>query len=559
MQNEFKLPVSYLDKKMKLENNIIEDLELIKLNSCNKTTETNDYVDNDSVYGKLFEPKNILSQLALVEMVKEYSYDKQFLKDTQKIIKRYKTTPSSVDLDLVYKEWNEVKNTQNFKDYYIYYNWNLLEQLNTNEFSLQFLTLYTLASPVFTLLMPIFMMIIPFLIIKIRGLSISFSEYYKIIISMLQNHPVGKAVISFNESDINRRVYLVVSVFFYFFSIYQNIVICFRFMKNIKKIHNCLFLMRDYLEMTIPKMDKFMDISINYKTYIGFYNDLKTNRDNLWKFLCDLRKIEPLKCNIKKTLSLGNVMKLFYQLYSDEKYNRSFHYSFYFIGYANNLENISNKKLPYCKFSKETVIKNMFYPPLINKSNVKNDISLKKMIITGPNASGKTTILKTAIINIIMSQQYGLGCYGIANIKLYKFIHCYLNIPDTSGRDSLFQAEARRCKEIIDCINNNKDDNHFCIFDELYSGTNPEEAVMSASAFMKYLSQNHRVDCIMTTHYVELCELLKKHIENFKMETLETNNTFEYTYKLVEGISKVKGGIKILNDMNYPKEIINMS
>jgi hypothetical protein len=43
------------------------------------------------------------------------------------------------------------------------------------------------------------------------------------------------------------------------------------------------------------------------------------------------------------------------------------------------------------------------------------------------------------------------------------------------------------------------------------------------------------------------------------METLEINDTFEYTYKLVEGVSRVKGGVKILNDMNYPEEIIKMS
>ena len=35
---------------------------------------------------------------------------------------------------------------------------------------------------------------------------------------------------------------------------------------------------------------------------------------------------------------------------------------------------------------------------------------------------------------------------------MYDKIHCYLNIPDTSNRDSLFQAEARRCKEIIDAL-----------------------------------------------------------------------------------------------------------
>ena len=77
---------------------------------------------------------------------------------------------------------------------------------------------------------------------------------------------------------------------------------------------------------------------------------------------------------------------------------------------------------------------------------------MKNIMITGPNASGKTTILKSFLINHILSQQIGCGCYDSAEIKCYDYIYSYLNIPDTSGRDSLFQAEARRCKEIIDNI-----------------------------------------------------------------------------------------------------------
>ena len=555
---DFKFPVSYIEKKMTLDSHIIEDLELIKLNTSNDGIRDK-YVDDDSVYGKIFKPDNILSRMTLVEMVKEYSYDKRFLRDTQKIIKKYKSPGDSVDLDLVFKEWHDIKNTKNFKDHYIYYNWKLIEGLNNNETSLQILTIYTIAAPLFSLLSPVIMLLVPFFIVKLRGLSLTLSDYYKILIGMIQNHAIGKTLTNFNSADINQKVYLIFSVFFYFFSIYQNIMVCLRFMKNIKKIHDCLFLMRDYLDTTIIKMDKFMEIIINYKTYIGFYNDVKTHRCVLQDFLIELKKIEPLKYNFKKMMKLGNIMKQFYQLYNNETYSKSFLYSFYFVGYVNNIEKFSSVKLTSCNFGKETKIKGMSYPSLINKPNVKNDILIKKMIITGPNASGKTTILKSAIINIILSQQYGFGCYGPTNIKLYKFIHCYLNIPDTSGRDSLFQAEARRCKEIIECINKNKKENHFCIFDELYSGTNPEEAVISASAFMKYLSLNSNVDCLLTTHYVELCELLKSCVKNYKMETLEINDSFEYTYKLVEGISRVKGGIKILNDMNYPEEIIKMS
>jgi DNA mismatch repair protein MutS len=182
------------------------------------------------------------------------------------------------------------------------------------------------------------------------------------------------------------------------------------------------------------------------------------------------------------------------------------------------------------------------------------------LVITGPNASGKTTILKTALINVIFSQQLGCGFYSSGNFIPFKYIHCYLNIPDTSGRDSLFQAEARRCKDILDIIHDKENDTHFCVFDELYSGTNPEEAVNSAYSFMKYLGKYKKINCILTTHFYDLCkklDLLELFL-NCHMDTIENEKEqFQYTYKLKDGISKVKGGMKVLRDMNYPNEIIS--
>ena len=125
------------------------------------------------------------------------------------------------------------------------------------------------------------------------------------------------------------------------------------------------------------------------------------------------------------------------------------------------------------------------------------DITKNNFIITGPNASGKTTLLKTTLINLILSQQIGFGCYTKCSIIPYDFFYSYLNIPDTSGRDSLFQAEARRCLDILHIIQQDPDKRHFCIFDELYSGTNPREAISSAKYYLEYLAQRQ---CFVFTY-----------------------------------------------------------
>jgi DNA mismatch repair ATPase MutS len=264
------------------------------------------------------------------------------------------------------------------------------------------------------------------------------------------------------------------------------------------------------------------------------------------------------------------------------------------------IAHVESGALNPCVFSSSadasiTAMKDAYFLNTVSADVVKNDIALdRKLIITGPNAAGKTTIIKTAIFNIILSQQIGYGAYSSATIVPYQFLHCYLNIPDTSGRDSLFQAESRRCKEILDCIIANPAKRHFCIFDELYSGTNPYEAVASAYGYINYISEMRNVDFMLTTHYIQLCELFQgasattrsderkqKHkkkkkdvnsetgqeskvknerndnIRNLHMET-SVNNTFDYTYhyKIVNGISKIKGGIKVLFDLKYPDAII---
>jgi DNA mismatch repair ATPase MutS len=143
----------------------------------------------------------------------------------------------------------------------------------------------------------------------------------------------------------------------------------------------------------------------------------------------------------------------------------------------------------------------------------------------------------------------------------YTHIHSYLNIPDTSGRDSLFQAESRRCKDILDVITQYSDIRyrHFCTFDELYSGTNPEEASKAGFAFLEYLSGYKNVNFILTTHYLSICKKYKNSgkIQNYKMDVkVLENGHFDYTYKMKKGISTIKGALRVLKDMDYPAEII---
>ena len=255
-------------------------------------------------------------------------------------------------------------------------------------------------------------------------------------------------------------------------------------------------------------------------------------------------------------------MKSYFNLFQNKDYIKVMIYSFGFNGFILNMKdikyNIDCKKINKAKFTNKSIsFKGSYYAPLKNNNGVKNSYDVKKnIIITGPNASGKTTLLKSTLFNIILSQQIGFGFYDKAKIKPFDYFHCYLNIPDTSGRDSLFQAEARRCKSILDFIESKKNSNHFCIFDEIYSGTNPDEATASAYAYLNYLLKYKNFKFMITTHYFKVCKHLDKKMNNMNMGVLCDNYKLTYTYLVKNGISSVKGGLKVLKDLEYPDTII---
>jgi len=564
INDHFKIPIFYIKEKVELNKNIIKDLELIETNdnSCNP------------IYTFCFDNDNDISKKLNEQICKFYTSDVNFLKDNQILLKEYKPlgvkyTDYSKNYKNIVDIWNELKIDAGFKERYYFVEWDILEFLNRSEWFLQFMSIYNLLSPIISLLIPIIILIIPFFIIKMKGLQITINEYIDVLKIVANQNAIGKLfVVNFNEITSQEKFYIFISAAFYLFSIYQNFMVCVRFNNNMKTIHNHFNEIRIYIDHTINSMENYLEYSNNLQTHKEFNSIV---REKLSIFKTIQQKIQYITdynmFNFSKIKEIGYVFKCFYELHTDKDYDDAIMYSLGFNGYMDCLKslqkNILERKINYTLFidkQKQMVLENSYYASLKNSNPIKNTIKFKKnMIITGPNASGKTTILKSTLINILLSQQFGCGFYDSAKIKPFKHIHCYLNIPDTSGRDSLFQAEARRCKEILDAISVNKLDTHFCAFDELYSGTNPEEAEQSATSFMKYITKSKNVSCVLTTHFIKVCKKLQKskNIINYKMLTEKENNNLIYKYTLTEGISDIKGGMIVLQQMNYPKEIID--
>lgn len=548
---EFNLPIFYLERKHRLKENIKTDLELVDLS-------------NGTLYDNILSSKNALSTKLVKKWSEYYTDDIEFLKDNQEFIKNYKplngkSISKRENIENIEKIIKEIDNETGFYEKYKYIDIQFLKNFNKSASVLQMLTLYNLTSPVLSLIVPIIMLLMPFLILKIQQIPISLTTYVESILKLFKNHIIGQLFSRFSQVDMSQKIFIIFSFSFYLFSIYQNIQSCYKFYKNIYKIQNYLLDIGNFIDDSIQNIENIEKYS--KKSFAHFTEKNNKVKNILVNFKLDLEKIDLDKLKITHITRIGNILKCFYDINTNNYYKNAIKYSIDIHYYLVNIENIKDKiekeQLNYCRFTnKSTLFIDGYFASLIDKSPIKNSYKLdKQILITGPNAAGKTTLLKTTLFNIILSQQLGLGCYKKAQINPYSYIHCYINIPDTSQRDSLFQAEARRCKEILDnLVNTERKERHFCIFDEIYSGTNPSEAIASAFSFLDHIS-NYNIDYILTTHYELLCKLLdnNKKIVNNHMKVEENKNT----YKLKKGISCIKGGIKVLEELEYDKDIID--
>ena len=534
IRTSFKLPIEY-QPITKINDNISSDLELL---------ETID-PSNIPVYKHLFKPETNVGEIILDSWGSCFTNHTPFLKDSQNLYQKLKITQDTEMINKMIIDWNDIKNIQDIEEKYQYIEYDYFKWLNYNSLALHILSVLNITSPILQLVTPVLMLLLPFLLIKFMGKEITITHYIEILKQVIARNQIGQLIINFNNVPMKTKLYSLVMIGFYVWSIYQNVISCYHFYRNAFYIIDKLKCLKKYLRYTSNNIEQFSNQIKSYPSYESFNTEILNYNEKIKNFADELDEL-PEKTKCFKTIQIfGVIMKCFYFVHYDDNLQDILSFTFGFNGYIDTIKglqnNIINKKINTIKFSNKNrcSFKNIHHPSLINNNPIKNDVNLKKsIIITGPNAAGKTTILKSTIINLIFSQQIGYGFYDSGVLNPYKYVHCYINIPDSCSRDSLFQSEARRCKNILNIIEQNQNERHFCVFDELYSGTNPYEAVSNAYAYLRHLIDNKNVKVILTTHYLNLCKLFRKNkkIKNCSMKTIEDDtNIPTYTYKLIKG------------------------
>lgn len=176
----------------------------------------------------------------------------------------------------------------------------------------------------------------------------------------------------------------------------------------------------------------------------------------------------------------------------------------------------------------------------------------KCILLTGSNASGKSTFLKAVALNAVLAQTIHT-CFA----KSYKssFVKVYTSMAlndDIYNGESYYITEIKALKRVLDA---KTDYTVLAFIDEVLRGTNTVERIASSTSALEFLSCKN-VICFAATHDIELTKLLSDNYVNYHFEeTLDENGDIYFDYELKEGPSNTKNAIRLLQSMGYDLKI----
>ena len=208
------------------------------------------------------------------------------------------------------------------------------------------------------------------------------------------------------------------------------------------------------------------------------------------------------------------------------------------------------------KADKNIVIEQLYHPLLADpvKNSVRTD---KGVLITGSNASGKSTFLRAVALCTVLSQTIHTcpaDRYEAPIMRIYSSMSLR---DDLLGGQSYYMVEISSIKRILDQVQQAREDHcHvICFVDEVLRGTNTVERIAASTQIMKMLAADHAL-CFAATHDVELTKLLEKEYVNYHFEERIVEDDIYFPYKLLKGPAATRNAIALLKMLGYDSQIV---
>ena len=194
------------------------------------------------------------------------------------------------------------------------------------------------------------------------------------------------------------------------------------------------------------------------------------------------------------------------------------------------------------------------YHPLLSNP-VPNSISeTDSVLITGSNASGKSTFIKTMAINAILSQTIFTSISRKYRASYFIVFSSMALRDNIFSNESYYIVEIKSLKRILDHIN--PEIPILCFIDEVLRGTNTLERIAASSRILASLAQKNAL-VFAATHDIELTHILEEHYRNYHFQERIADNQILFDYQLHSGRAVSKNAIKLLGVLGYSRKIID--
>ena len=223
------------------------------------------------------------------------------------------------------------------------------------------------------------------------------------------------------------------------------------------------------------------------------------------------------------------------------------------IAIASFRESLSTYCTPKFNDDKSIEFTGVFHPMITDP--IANDIKQKKnVILTGSNASGKSTFIKSVAINLILAQTIFTCTAESACVPRCGVITSMAVRDDLASGESYYIREIKYLKRMTECVKQGR--LLFLAIDEILKGTNTKERIAASKAVLRYFNEKNCM-LIVATHDVDLAEAFDGLYENFYFcEKLDEEDII-FDYTIHKGICRSSNAIKLLSVIGFPDEIVN--
>lgn len=198
------------------------------------------------------------------------------------------------------------------------------------------------------------------------------------------------------------------------------------------------------------------------------------------------------------------------------------------------------------------------YHPLLEHPVCNDFFPEKNCMITGANASGKSTFIKAVAINAILAQTIHTAAAVYFAMPRMRVLTSMAVRDDILSGESYYMKEVRYLKRIVDAVDEEVGMPVLCVIDEILRGTNTAERIAASKAVCHYLGKRNCL-AIVATHDMELAESLGGQYNCYYFESAIWDTDICFDYKIHEGIGKNRNAIQLLSYLEFPKEIVDMA